>query len=209
VTVRPWLTALAGLALTGCSVAAAPSEGSAPVDATPSPAVSASPAPVAHQAASQVEPERPRHVTLPSGRVMGVDVVGTGADGALEIPVDIRRAGWWDGGSRLGDPFGSVVLAAHVDSFTQGLGPAVELLSAEVGEHVRLAAAHLTQDYRVTSVRLVPRFDLRHQTAVFSALGGRRLALITCGGTYDKARGGYQDNVVVLARPVGPLRPTR
>ena len=201
-----WPAVLAGLVLTGCSVAVAPSGGGAADPRTSAAAVeSAAPAVVAQHAASQVTPQRPRHVTLPSGRVMPVDVVGTGSDGALEIPVDVRRAGWWDGGSRLGDPFGSVVLAAHVDSFTQGLGPAVELLSARVGERVRLTTAHLSQDYRITSVRLVPRFDLRRRREVFSALGARRLALITCGGSYDRARGGYQDNVVVLARPLGPL----
>ena len=50
---------------------------------------------------------------------------------------------------------------------------------------------------------MVPRADLRHQAVVFSAAGDRRLVLITCGGPYDASRGGYQDNVVVVARPVG------
>lgn len=145
--------------------------------------------------------ERPLAVTLPSGRVLPVDPAATLPDGALAVPQDVRRAGWWVGSSRLGDPFGSVVLAAHVDSFTQGVGPAVELLSARPGDIVRLAGQHLAQRYRITSVRLVPQVDLRHQTVVFSAAGDRRLVLITCGGDYDPSLGGYQDNVVVVARP--------
>jgi hypothetical protein len=161
------------------------------------------PAAVARHAASQVRAEPPVAVTLPSGRVLPVDPVDTRPDGSLAVPHDIRRAGWWTGSSRLGDPFGSVVVAAHVDSFTQGVGPAAELLSAHPGDTVRLRTRHATRAYRVTSVRLVPRADLRRQSVVFSAAGDRRLALLTCGGTYDAARGGYQDNVVVVARPVG------
>ena len=80
-----------------------------------------------------MRPERPVAVTLPSGRVLPVDPAGTLRDGALAVPRDIRRAGWWAGSSRLGDPFGSIVLAAHVDSFTQGVGPAAELLCARPG----------------------------------------------------------------------------
>ncbi|GAB3793465.1 class F sortase [Nocardioides ungokensis] len=161
----------------------------------------ARPAAVATPAASQERTERPVSVTLPSGRVLPVDVVRTLPGGALAIPRDIHRAGWWAGSSRLGDPFGSIVLAAHVDSFTQGVGPAAELLSTRPGARVHLAARHRAQSYRVTSVRVVPRADLRREEVVFSAAGSRRLVLITCGGAYDAARGGYQDNVVVVARP--------
>ena len=192
--------------LTGCGTSAAGPGGVRTSAAADETTPSADAAPVATQAASQVHPEQPVAVTLPSGRVLPVDRVGTRPDGALRIPDDIRRAGWWAGSSRLGDPFGSVVLAAHVDSFTQGVGPAAELLSARPGERVHVAGRRLSQWYRVRSVRLVPRADLRHQSVVFSAAGDRRLVLITCGGTYDAARGGYQDNVVVVARPVGPLR---
>lgn len=162
---------------------------------------SAGPAAVGKQASSQVRAEPPVSVTFPSGRVLPVDPAATRPDGALAVPTDIHRAGWWTGSSRLGDPFGSVVLAAHVDSFTQGVGPAVELLSARPGDTVRLAGRHLAQRYVITSVRLVPQADLRDKSVVFSAAGDRRLVLITCGGTYDAALGGYQDNVVVVARP--------
>ncbi|MGZ4436361.1 MAG: class F sortase [Nocardioidaceae bacterium] len=158
---------------------------------------------MARPAAGQVVPERPREVTLPSGRRMPVDPVSTAADGSLRIPRDIAHAGWWTGSSRLGDPFGSIVLAAHVDSFTQGVGPFVELASARPGEPVALAGRRLHQRYRVVSVRLVPRGNLASQSRVFSSAGAGRLVLITCGGPYDAAHGGYQDNVVLMAQPVG------
>ncbi|GCD90588.1 class F sortase [Nocardioides sp. LS1] len=196
------LTALAAL-LTGCSATGAggaPAAEDAPTPAATS-AAPARPAAVAQAAGSQVRPEVPRRVTLPSGRTLPVDPAGTRADGSLAVPDDIQRAGWWTGGSRLGDPYGSIVLAAHVDSFTQGVGPAVELLSARPGARIHLVGKRLSQWYRVTSVRLVPQADLSRQSVVFSGAGDRRLVLVTCGGVYDASRGGYQDNVVVVARP--------
>lgn len=203
----PTALALVAVLLSGCGGAGTGTTSSSDGEDHPSAVVepSVGPAAVGRQAGSQVHAERPVSVTFPSGLVLPVDAAETLPDGALAVPQDTHRAGWWTGSSRLGDPFGSVVLAAHVDSFTQGVGPAVELLSARPGDRVRLAGRHLTQEYVITSVRLVPQADLRRQSVVFSAAGDRRLVLITCGGRYDASLGGYQDNVVVVARPTpGP-----
>ncbi len=37
---------------------------------------------------------------------------------------------------------------------------------------------------------------------VYGRSADRELRLITCGGTYDRSRGGYQSNVVVFAHEV-------
>ncbi len=137
---------------------------------------------------------------------MPVDPARSGADGVLGIPKDVNRAGWWTGGSRLGDPFGSIVLAAHVDSLTQGVGPVVGLLSARPGDRVTATGTRLSQRFRIRSVRLVERASLHEQSAVFSPRGAPRLVLITCAGPYDAARGGYRDNLVVTAVPDGRMR---
>lgn len=164
------------------------------------------PAGVAQQAASQVQPERPVSVTLSNGVVMHVDVASTGADGVLQLPENISRAGWWEGSSRLGDPYGSTVLAAHVDSFTQGIGPFAALLSAHPGERVLVMGPHLAQPFRVVSARFVPKTSLTPGSHAYSAYGRRRLVMITCGGPYDPGNGGYQDNVVVVATPLHAAR---
>ena len=39
--------------------------------------------------------------------------------------------------------------------------------------------------------------------AVYGAVPGAELRLITCGGAFDTATGSYEDNVVVFARLVG------
>lgn len=136
---------------------------------------------------------------------MRVLVVSTTANGQLEIPADIDQAGWWNGGSRLGDPFGATVVAAHVDSFTQGLGRFDELLSMRPGEIVVLRSKHRAQTYTVSSAGLVAKESLSSKSRLFAGSGDPRLVLITCGGTYLPSQGGYQDNMVVIARPSGPV----
>jgi sortase (surface protein transpeptidase) len=134
-----------------------------------------------------------------------IDAAATARDGELVMPLDINRAGWWDGSSMLGDPFGSIVIAAHVDSFTQGLGRFVELLSMRPGDRVTVSSAGLTQDFTVVSARLVPKSDLSTGSSIYSVRGAPRLVLITCGGTYDANAGGYQNNMVVQAVPTGAI----
>jgi hypothetical protein len=156
----------------------------------------------ARRAASAVQPEAPTSARLPSGTTVPIAAVSTGADGSLAVPQDIWRAGWWRGGSRIGDPFGSTLVAAHIDSTSQGLGPYAELLGLGPGERIRLASAALEQTFEVASLRLIPQGSLGHEDWLFSASGQRRLTLVTCAPPYDAARGGYQRLAVVTALPV-------
>jgi hypothetical protein len=151
-----------------------------------------------------VPPEHPRSVRLPSGRVVPVAAVSTTGDGRLEVPDDVESAGWWQGGARVGDPFGSSLVAAHVDSLTQGLGPFAELLAVEPGARIELTTHRLRQVFRVRALQVVPRASVRDIAQWSSPRGPRRLSLVTCAGPYVAADGGYQNLVVVTARPTGP-----
>jgi hypothetical protein len=146
--------------------------------------------------------EVPTRSVLPNGTVVPIRPVDTARDGRLDVPTDVRVAGWWRGGSRLGDPFGSTLLAAHVDSFTQGLGPYASLLSVRPGQQITVSSTHLTQDFAVVSLALVPRGTLARHPRFFSARGPRRLTLVTCAGPYLPTHGGYQNLAVITARPV-------
>jgi len=121
----------------------------------------------------------------------------------LDVPDDIDVAGWWRGGSRLGDPFGSILVAAHIDSRTQGLGPFSELLTVEPGARVLVESAGLSQYFEVRSRRLVPQGTLVDDSWIFGASGDSRLTLVTCAPPYDASRGGYQSLAVVTAVPIG------
>ncbi len=165
------------------------------------------PASMAEAAPSQVVAQRPVFVGLPSGARMAVRPAHTSSTGALVVPDDIGKAGWWTGGSRLGDPYGSIVVAAHVDSFTQGVGHFAELLQVSPGDRVRLTSRDLHQQFRVVWAQLVPKSSLADGAGAFTPMGDGRLVLVTCGGAFDPSRDGYQDNMVVVAEPVGAPQP--
>jgi hypothetical protein len=151
--------------------------------------------------------ERPTGLVLPSGRLVPVERAVTAREGRLEVPDDVRRAGWWPGGPRLGDPFGSTLVAGHVDATRQGLGAFAELLGARPGQRVRLRSRHLEQTFTVRSLRLVPRGRIGAEAAdIYSVRGDRRLTLVTCAPPYLAARGGYQNLAVVTARASSDVR---
>jgi Sortase domain len=190
----PWSPAGAG----GTDGSAAPST----PGSSPSTTGDAPPATLARRAGS-VSPERPTRAVLPNGTAVAIKAVDSRPDGTLDVPRDIRVAGWWRGSSSLGDPFGSTLVAAHVDSFAQGLGPFASLLSVRPGQKVVLTSPHLRQSFAVTSLRLVPRGSLAHRHWIYAARGQRRLTLVTCAGPYVADRGGYQNLAVITASPTG------
>ena len=141
----------------------------------------------------------PTSIELPGGSRAPVRPAST-VDGELVVPEEVQRVGWWDGGAQAGDPFGSLVIAGHIDSATEGLGFFVRLLELKVGDQVSLGADRLRAVYRVVGVRSVSKGALA--TGTFDQTADHRLVLITCTGSYDRARGGYQRNLVVTAMPV-------
>lgn len=196
-------TALLGLA--GCSPG---TSGDSAATAGPTALASSSvtPATKARRAESVVAPEEPVAATLPSGTVVPIRPAST-SGGELDVPADTGIAAWWRGGSRVGDPFGSTLVAAHVDSTSQGLGPFAELLTVGRGDRVVLESAHLTQEFAVDSLRLVPQGPLADEEWLFEPSGPHRLTLVTCAPPYDRDNGGYQNLAVVTAVPTSA--PTR
>ena len=182
-----------------------------PPDALPDPATPGSPPPA--RRAGQAHPERrsfePSTVTFADARdrdAAAVDPVDTQRDGALELPPDPARMGWWTGGSQAGAPYGSVVLAGHLDSVRFGIGFSALMAELDVGEEVVLSDADQAQTYVVSKRYLQPRASGTALAGLFSDSGAPRLVLITCGGTYDRDARAYSDNLVVEARPEGTPR---
>lgn len=165
----------------------------------------ASPAAPARRVGS-VLPEAPTSVVLQDGARVPIRPVSTTDDGVLDVPDDIRVAGWWRGGSRIGDPFGSTLVAAHVDSSTQGLGPFAVLLEIRPGQRLTVLTDSLEQTFVVRSLRLRPRGSIGPQSWLHSPAGRRRLTLVTCASPFVPSLGGYQNLAVVVAEPVGAPR---
>ncbi len=136
---------------------------------------------------------------------LGVDapVSAVGIDlksGALGIPTDIKRVGWWRDGAEPGASRGTVLLAGHVDSAKKGGGAFYALKSARRGDVVTLQADGKTLRYRVTTVKSVRKGAL--PASIYTRSGAARLVLVTCGGPFDAREGHYRDNVIVTATPL-------
>ncbi len=182
-----------------------------PVEILPDPAPPGSPEPArragqAHPERRQFEPSTVRFADARNRDTAAVVPVDTERDGVLELPADPARMGWWTGGSQAGAPYGSVVLAGHLDSVRFGVGFSALMAELDVGEEVVLSDADQAQTYVVSKRYLQPRASGTALAGLFSDSGAPRLVLITCGGTYDRDAGAYSDNLVVEARPEGTPR---
>jgi hypothetical protein len=167
----------------------APSRSAGP--AVPSGAAAAAPVLPAYEVGTSSF--RPARLVLPGGHSAVVSAVGLHRDGSLVVPDNPRVVGWWTGGSRAGDPFGSIVVAGHVDSAT--------LPRLRAGQVVALTAGRRTARYVVVGGGLVRQSQLSRTSGLFRTNGSVQLVLITCGGPFDPVTHHYADNYVVVARP--------
>lgn len=137
------------------------------------------------------------------GVAMPVVAVGLEDDGAMEIPEDVMTAGHYnpDGmGVMPGSP-GTAVFAAHVDSRKQGRGALYELSTLTVNDLIGVADPDgTTRMWRVTEV-VTYRKEVLPLDALFTFAGPSRIAVITCGGEFDRSARSYSHNIVVLAEP--------
>lgn len=203
------LALAAGFALAGCSApagGAASSSASAPAASPPDVAASSVPVPVPSGAPDptvglspeQVAAARPVRLEIPSIGV-ATDLVALGVDprGALQVPTDFARAGWFTR-SALPGVQGPEVIAGHVDDQH---GPAVfyRLREMAAGDEVTVVRGDGAKVvYRVDGVEQHPK-NAFPTTSVYGPSPGAVLRLITCGGSFDRAVGHYRDNTVVYA----------
>jgi len=197
--------------LAGCAgpvgqpaVPGSPAEASAPVSAHPEPSA----VPTVRQgrpARSQRVEFVPQRITLPGRAGAEVQPAAT-VDGVLEVPENVQHVGWWDGSAYAGEPFGTTVIAGHVDSATGGVGFFARLLRTKIGDVITIEGESHRLRYRVTSVQTVAKQALATDSQAFEQTGDHRLVLITCTGTFRRDRGGYSSNLVVFAKPLGLAR---
>jgi sortase (surface protein transpeptidase) len=121
-----------------------------------------------------------------------------GSDGAMEVPQNPARAGWFSGGPTPG-ALGPAVIAGHV---TWNGAPAVfyRLSTLRPGDQVTVTRKDgRTAVFNVTGVARFSKSQFPSR-AVYGPIDHAGLRLVTCGGTYDAARHRYLDNVVVFAK---------
>ncbi|GAA3337280.1 hypothetical protein GCM10020358_12960 [Amorphoplanes nipponensis] len=126
-----------------------------------------------------------------------VQRLGLRDDGTVAVPEKTDVAGWYEGGPRPGQP-GPAVILGHVDSRT-GPGVFVNLSTVRRGTEIRVDRADgSTVRFRVRKVSQVAK--TRFPTdLVYAPSLDPTLRLVTCGGSFDRSRGSYRDNVIVFA----------
>jgi hypothetical protein len=146
----------------------------------------------------------PSRIEIPALHVTArIIKVGTSPGGALQVPLNPKITGWWDGGASPGAPRGTAVIAGHINysGVTGALahignlnpGDTVYVYGARAGKTTRLA-------FTVTGVRTYLKQGLPYQKIFDQDVAGR-LVLVTCGGPFDARTGNYLDNIVTYAVP--------
>jgi len=192
------------LLLAGCSVAPV----AAPRDLEPSPPAPAPTAAVEVPTSSAAlgpvrEPVPPVRVVIPTIELdVPIEPVGVEPDGELELPENIRVAGWYKYGADPLSATGSTMIAAHLDSLPQGIGPFAALRDVPLGTEIVVATADGGEHrYAVDSVQSIQKTQLP-LADLFDRQGAPRVVLVTCGGPWSDALGTYTDNIIVIATPV-------
>jgi hypothetical protein len=130
-------------------------------------------------------------------RAFPVVPVDLTAGGELVPPPSVETVGWWSGGAVPGTSSGTVVLAVHRDSRTQGRGPFSKLETLPVGTTVMLGG----QVFGLVQNAVYAKTALPYKE-IFDQQGSQRLVIVTCGGTFHRATG-WDSNVVATFAPIG------
>ena len=142
----------------------------------------------------------PASLKIPAIQVSSdVTSLGLKEDDTVEVPRDPATVGWYSLGPTPGQP-GSSVMLGHRDS-KQGAAVFYRLRNLKPADRVAVrlsdrAIAH----FEVTRVVSYANEKFPAQKVYDGTTRRPVLNLVTCGGAYDRAAGGYQSNVVVYTR---------
>ncbi len=138
----------------------------------------------------------PVSLSIPAiGVTVPLSSLGLNPDGTVQVPTDYQEPGWFRLGPTPGQ-VGSSVILGHVDSYQ---GPAVffQLRSLQPGDQVDvLLSDGVDVQFAVDTVATYLKSQFPAQE-VYGSHGVSALQLVTCGGQFDGATGGYLSNVVV------------
>lgn len=130
--------------------------------------------------------------------------VGLAEDGTIVVPPLRADApvGWYRYLASPGE-VGPAVIVGHVDSAREGPAAFYRLGQLAPGDTVAVTRDDgRTATFTVTRAARYPKADFP-TAEVYGETSSPTLRLITCGGSFDAARGEYRDNVVVYADLTG------
>ncbi len=177
---------------TPVSVAAAPAGPSVAASAAAVPSAPPAPAPLLLPASD------PTRVRIPAlGVTARMIRLGLDRDGAMEVPPDAARVGWYDRSPTPGQ-LGPAVLAGHVD-WGGHRGAFYGLRELVPGDTVVVERADgRAATFAVDRVEEHAKDDFPTDE-VYGDVDHAGLRLVTCGGSFDADTGDYRDNVIVFA----------
>jgi hypothetical protein len=122
----------------------------------------------------------------------------------LDIPLNPKIVGWWNGGAHPGAAIGTAVLAGHIN-YAGVTGELARIGTLDPGDHVFVTGYRqgklVKLEFSVAAVRTYRKTSLPFEQIFDQKVAGR-LAIITCGGPFDAQTGNYLDNIVVYATPI-------
>jgi len=129
--------------------------------------------------------------------------LGLKSDGSMEVPPRGFPAGWFTGAPTPGE-LGPAIIAGHVDM--KGPGVFYNLHSLKTGDRVTITRKDGSAPvFRVTRVEQFPK-DQFPTKLVYDNIDHAGLRLITCGGTFNRQSGHYEDNIIAFADLVAPAQ---
>lgn len=166
-----------------------------------SPATSASPGTPRSGGGRGLELKRsePVRIGIPKlGVSASIEHLELDDDGAMQVPKDPAKAGWFSPSVTPG-VVGSSIIAGHV---TWNQAPAVFFKLGDLDRGNTIEIARRDGGTAVFTVERVGRFskDAFPTDQVYDGAKYPALRLITCGGEYDTVHHRYLDNIVVWAR---------
>lgn len=142
---------------------------------------------------------QPKYIRLPSIGAEGyIQAVGLDQNGAVAAPNNVSLAGWYADMLAPGQD-GLSVIDGHVDGKTApGIFHSLRKLAAGDTFEVDLANGQVVH-YTIKSTSQVAAGDAAAQLFARDNTISGQLNLITCGGAFNRAKGMYNDRVVVVA----------
>ena len=115
--------------------------------------------------------------------------------GNLSAPQSAETVGWWEGGPAPGQGGVAVITGHRVGDWAFWRLPELQ-----AGDNIQVIGTNGQKtNWTVSSVQETLKSQL--PSSVWTDCGPAKLLLVTCGGTFNKAIGHYNDNVLVWANP--------
>lgn len=150
-------------------------------------------------------PLSPMRIDIPALHASApVTAVGTTPDNELDVPLNPRVVGWWSPGAKPGAKRGTAVFAGHIN-YAGVTGTFSDIGKLDPGDKIVVhgkfdSTKEENETFVVAAVRTYHKTSLPYREIFDQKVAGR-IALVTCGGSFDASTGNYLDNIVVYAVP--------